>query len=102
MRKDADITNLIHNHFTQKGIPILSVHDSYIIDVHHLEELLSTMAQASREVTGQALRCGVQVPGFGPFQDVPQGDLRDHISSLVLEVCAREEAACQRYIDRMR
>lgn len=47
MRKDSDITALIIDHLTSKGIPVLTIHDSYIVQRHHFSELRIAMELAA-------------------------------------------------------
>ena len=52
---DAEITELIINHFTHNDIPILAIHDRFLIN-HMLEETLRvTMQGACRDVTEERL-----------------------------------------------
>ena len=101
MRLDAAITERIHNHFTGKGIPVLSVHDSYIIDVEYVDELRRVMADASQAVVGMPLRCGVDLPGYGEFDDVPDGEIMLHLGKLTWDVYDREQGMCKGYLARM-
>ncbi len=101
MRLDAKITEHVHSYFTQKGIPVLSVHDSYIIDVHYVDELRQFMAEASEQVVGRPLRCGVSIPHFGEFDDVPEKDIKEHIGRLTWAVYGGDETACKGYMERM-
>jgi len=52
MAIDGRITNRIINHFTAQGIPILSVHDSYITQDEYTEELNGVMNDAIAEEIG--------------------------------------------------
>jgi hypothetical protein len=40
---DSKIAETVINHFTKKGIPILCVHDSFLIDTKHSNELIQIM-----------------------------------------------------------
>lgn len=51
MRQDSDITELIVDGFTQRGIPVLSVHDSYIVPSGTEGLLVSTMKAGFEKVT---------------------------------------------------
>jgi hypothetical protein len=55
MNVDARVAELVHHHFTQQGVPVLSVHDSFIIDYTRVGELKRVMAEASAAVVGQAM-----------------------------------------------
>lgn len=62
MYLDSQITAQVHNHFTKQGIPVLSVHDSYIIDYMKVAELRHVMAEASKAVVGQPLPTSIKLP----------------------------------------
>ena len=94
MCKDSDITAYIHNHFTEKGIPVLSVHDSYIVDCNHVGELRQVMAYASEAVVGRPLNSSVNIPGREEFEPVDEADLKRHIHELKWAAYEREEPAC--------
>jgi hypothetical protein len=42
-RQDSDICDRILTYFSENDIPILGVHDSYIVGVEHEEKLRKTM-----------------------------------------------------------
>ncbi|HIB18590.1 MAG TPA: hypothetical protein EYO23_04895 [Alphaproteobacteria bacterium] len=48
---DSQMTELIVKHFTAKGIPVLTVHDSYVIQERYRDELMDQMDIAWQEVT---------------------------------------------------
>ena len=52
MRMDSDISNLIVEYFVEQDIPILVMHDSYIVPKKHRDELTHTMEEAFTAVTG--------------------------------------------------
>ena len=51
---DSQITEIIIQRFTQRGIPILTVHDSYIVPFGYDYLLKQTMEEAFEQVTGIA------------------------------------------------
>ncbi|MDV7146032.1 hypothetical protein R3X27_25475, partial [Tropicimonas sp. TH_r6] len=55
MYLDSLIAERVHRHFIAQGVPVLSVHDSFIIDYTRVGELKNLMAQASEEVVGRPL-----------------------------------------------
>ena len=61
--------HFIHNHFTAQSIPVLSVHDSYIIDYHHVGELRGVMSVASKAVVGEPLAVSSNGSGLDEFTD---------------------------------
>jgi len=52
MNREAQITEKIIEHFTQQGIPILTIHDGYIVAEQHKTELMDQMRSAFRTVAG--------------------------------------------------
>ncbi|WP_188262865.1 hypothetical protein [Azospirillum tabaci] len=45
-RQDSAIAERVMNHFTAKGIPVLMVHDSFIVEQQHEAELREVMSEA--------------------------------------------------------
>ena len=94
MYLDSQITARVHRHFTQKGVPVLSVHDSYIIDHMKVAELRQVMAEASEAVMGRALPTAINLPDMPEYADVTDEQLQEHIEN-------RKGIRCQGYVDRM-
>ena len=46
MAMDGRITAKVINHFTNKGIPVLTIHDSYLTDIEYQKELNEVMNEA--------------------------------------------------------
>ncbi len=101
MRKDSEITALIHNHFTARGIPVLSVHDSYIVECSLIGELRQVMADASQQVVGRPLNLSVNIPGREEFAPVNEEALKRHVHNLQWAAYEREEPACEGYVERL-
>jgi len=57
MNMDAKIALDIINYFSKKGIPILSIHDSFIVELQHEKELVEVMKKTYRKHTN--FRCEV-------------------------------------------
>lgn len=77
MNQDGQITDRILSAFTEANIPILSIHDSYIVPLAHERKLKAEMRKAFAEVTGQS---GVRVkpnrrlhPGNTKIGKAPSG-----------------------------
>ena len=51
MNIDSQIANMVIDHFTQKDIPVLCIHDSFIIQYDKEPELRRTLDQATHQVT---------------------------------------------------
>jgi hypothetical protein len=64
MAIDGRITARVIDHFTTQGVPILSVHDSYLIDVFKTNELRETMRQAIQAEVPRA-PVGISREGVG-------------------------------------
>jgi hypothetical protein len=68
MRIDGNITARVINHFTDKGIPVLTVHDSYIVS-HELDvELMEQMNRAASQELGTKIK--LKTEGFGAGQAI--------------------------------
>ena len=50
-RQDSNIAERVMNHFTAKGIPVLMVHDSFIVEQRHEAELEEVMSEAMTQET---------------------------------------------------
>ncbi len=55
MRQDSDIAAEVMRQMTNQGIPVLCVHDSFIVDVFHWVELREAMVRASTRLAGRDL-----------------------------------------------
>lgn len=58
MNKDAQIAGMVIDEFTETGIPILCVHDSFVVPVGHEDYLRETMAKAFEKVVGVPMMPG--------------------------------------------
>lgn len=64
MNVDSHITNYIIKEFVKLQKPILSVHDSYIVDTRDVELLRDCMKQASLHVVGADLAAEQEIPSY--------------------------------------
>ncbi len=80
MNKDAQITSIIHNTLTKQGIPVLSIHDSYIVRTDQIPQLKQVMADASEEVVGRPLSFQPKLPGREEFEWVTDGQMQWYIN----------------------
>ena len=55
MNIDSQIANLVIDHFTQKDIPVLCIHDSFIIEYDREPELRRILDQATHQVTNYTI-----------------------------------------------
>ncbi|MFG6535700.1 hypothetical protein ACGYK5_17890, partial [Sulfitobacter sp. 1A16787] len=94
MYLDSQITAHVHRHFTNKGIPVLSVHDSYIIDHMKVAELRTVMAEASKAVMGRPLPTAIKLPDMPEYSPVSDDELQERIEN-------REGLRCVGYMNRL-
>lgn len=94
MYLDSQITAYVHRHFTQQGVPVLSIHDSYIIDHMRVAELRDVMAEASKAVVGQALPTPIKLPDMPEYSYVSDERLQEDIEN-------RKGIRCVGYMDRL-
>ena len=64
MNVDSHITNYIIKEFVRLQKPILSVHDSYIVDTKDVELLRDCMKEASLDVVGVDLAAEQEIPSY--------------------------------------
>ena len=55
MNIDSQIANMVLDHFTKKNIPVLSIHDSFIIQYDKEPELRRILNQATHQVTNSII-----------------------------------------------
>ena len=55
MNIDSQIANLVIDHFIQKDIPVLCIHDSFIIQHDKEPELRRILDQATHQVTNYTI-----------------------------------------------
>jgi hypothetical protein len=92
MNVDARIAEIVHRHFTDQGVPVLSVHDSFIIDYTRVAELKRVMAEASAAVAGRPL--AVSAAALGVDEMDPENRLDF--------VAWTQAPRCSAYLGRMR
>lgn len=92
MNIDSQIIERVHRHFTVQGVPVLSVHDSCIIDYTRVGELKQVMAEASEAVVGQALPVSWNGVGLDEIEQDKRDDLKAWRDERVIR--------CQGYSER--
>lgn len=75
MNVDAQIAAMVQRFFTMLGIPVLSVHDSFIIDYTNVKLLKWAMRVASEAVVGRALKVSHSGRGLDEFMDGNDEDI---------------------------
>ncbi len=76
MNIDSQIVERVYRHFTEQGVPVLSVHDSCIVDYARVGELKRVMAVASEAVVGRALPVSWTGVGLDEVDPDMQDDLK--------------------------
>ena len=100
MYLDSQITAHIHRHFTEQDIPVLSVHDSYIIDHMKVAELRRVMAEASEAIVGRALPTAIKLPDAPEYEFVSDEQLQEYIENRVKGRCMGHMERVFRYQER--
>lgn len=60
-RKDSDIANLVINHFSKKGIVVIPIHDSFLIEKKNKDELIFIMRESYKQIKGDSVNCKIEV-----------------------------------------
>ena len=79
MNLDSQITERVHRYFCDQAVPVLSVHDSYIIDFTRVAELKRVLADASEQVVGRALATSNQHLGLDEAPDPTAPHVMDYV-----------------------
>ncbi len=59
-KKDSQIALRVINHFSKKRLPVLSIHDSFIVQERHRDELAMVMEQSYKAVMGEKFTCPIK------------------------------------------
>ena len=71
MNIDGRITASVINHFTKKDIPVLTIHDSYIVERAYEVELMDVMNQSiSNELDGYKINIKKEVISSNQIQSM--------------------------------
>ncbi|WP_157063857.1 hypothetical protein [Phaeobacter sp. 11ANDIMAR09] len=90
MGLDGRISEFVHRHFCELAVPVLSVHDSYLIDYTRVRELKRVMAVASERV------CGVALPTSNQFYGLDEADPEYVQDYIAFRQAARSEGYLRR------
>ena len=77
MNLDSQIANLVIDHFTQRGFPVLCIHDSFIIQDDKQQELRKALDHASQQI----IRKGIVQDTKSNGSEVPtfiQGNIKEY------------------------
>jgi hypothetical protein len=104
MKLDGEITAYIINRFTAKGVPMLSVHDSYIVPYDKDQLLIEAMDDATKLIVGQRLGSSYDTIGSGITQALNNQDRMDtygnHQRWQILAELNAKVVRCGAYLDR--
>jgi len=80
MYEDSRIAEKIINHFTTEEIPVLCIHDSFIIDHRMSLRLKQMMKEATAHLFGGSLGISQDYPGIDEFLSNPNNTLSQYIN----------------------
>lgn len=81
MNLDGQITERIIKTFVENGKPILSIHDSYIVQTSDVERLRDAMSQATLSLVKRDLGVDQSVLSYGDIMRMPTLEKYDHIKN---------------------
>ena len=84
MNIDSQIANLVIDHFTQKDIPVLCIHDSFIIQHDKEPELRRILDQATRQVTNYTINHDIKNERNSYIGKV-SGNIKGYEETIVVE-----------------
>ena len=96
---DSQITAKIINNFVKRKKPILSVHDSYIVQTTDVDQLRNEMKKASLDVVGTDLSVEQEIPSYSDIMRMQRLD-RDRSIDTFKEVLSMKKKTSQ-YEDRL-
>ena len=101
MNVDSNIINYIIKEFVRRQKPILSVHDSYIVDTNDVELLRDCMKEASLHVVGADLAVEQEVPSYQEVMATRHQDYDAYLhqvkAALIEPSQLKTSSYCQRY-----
>lgn len=77
MAIDGAITAKLIEYFTNNGIVVLTIHDSYLVLMEHEQLLMDKMKQYTREVTGFEGNLTVEKASMGLYRQLQRADTND-------------------------
>ncbi|MDK3075946.1 hypothetical protein QO034_23145 [Sedimentitalea sp. JM2-8] len=94
MNQDGRMADYVQRYFAAQDVPVLSVHDSFIIDYTRVSELKDAMSEASRRVVGKPL------PTSNQFLGIDEGKVKSEV--LLDYIRWRQTPRCPEYLQRLR
>jgi len=105
MAMDGRITAKVINHFTNKGVPVLSVHDSYILDIEYQKELHEVMGEAiTAELGFVSTKFKARIkPTYVPMGWIKAWEQEEGTSPELVKMYARtpNSIRCDGYLERL-
>lgn len=87
MHQDSEITSKVLRHFTRRGIPVLGVHDSFIIDHSRSLQLKTAMRLAARAVLGVEVEVSHTYQGLDEVQRTHPSLAEDYLAFRAVPRC---------------
>lgn len=104
MKLDGEITAYIINRFTAKGIPMLSVHDSYIVPDDKDQLLIEAMDDATELIVGQRLGSSYDTVGVDITKALINQDRMNTYDNYqrwqIIAKLNTDIVRCKAYVDR--
>jgi hypothetical protein len=94
MNVDAQIAQRVLDHFTPQGLPVLCIHDSFIVPYTHVRPLKAAMGLASRAVVGVPLAVEASAPGLDEMRHRPLDVQQDYVAWM-------QSPRCGGYLSRL-
>ena len=85
MNIDSVIANMVINYFTQKQVPVLCIHDSFIIDYKKETELRRVLYNASVQVTGKNIEQDSEADTL-QYETYVQGNIKGYEKKKPLQI----------------
>ena len=82
MYTDSQITEIILGKFTEMRKPVLSVHDSYIVQTTDVDLLKKAMSEASKKLTGVDLSVEQEIPSYDDIIRMRRVDRERYLDTL--------------------
>ena len=90
----SQIARRVLDHFTAKVIPVLCIHDSFIVPYTHVRQLKAAMGLASRAVVGLPLAVEASAPGVDEMRQAPLEVQQDYVTWM-------QSPRCPGYLSRL-
>ena len=85
MYKDSVMSEMVLLNFAHKGIACLPVHDSFIVDIRHSEELITVMKSAFKVLYEQEPKISLKPKQYDDYRAVAKQDFERTIAEYPAE-----------------